>query len=43
MMTDETRFWAVVPVLATADVKATAEYYRDVPGFKIDDTTSGPD
>ena len=40
---DEPRFWAVVPVLATTDVLKTAEYYRDVLGFKIDDTYSGPE
>lgn len=30
-------------MLATTDVLKTAEYYRDVPGFKIDDMISGPD
>lgn len=38
---DEPQFWAVAPVLATADVLKTAEYYRDVLGFKIDDAFSG--
>lgn len=40
---NEPRFWAVVPVLATTNVLETAEYYRDVLGFKIDDTFSGPE
>lgn len=42
-MGTEAKFWAVVPVLATSDVMRTAEYYRDVLGFAVDDTFSGPD
>ena len=37
-MDAEPRFWAVVPILATADVIKTAEYYRDVLAFVIDPT-----
>ena len=39
----EKRFWAVVPVVATGDVATTVEFYRDVLGFELDPTYSGPD
>ncbi len=42
-MGTEAKFWAVVPVLATTDVIKTAEYYRDVLGFAVDDTFSSPE
>lgn len=42
-MAQEPDIWAVVPVLATTDVMKTATYYRDVLGFAIDETFSGPD
>lgn len=42
-MNDEARFWAVVPVIATADVMKTAVYYRDRLCFRIDETVAGPD
>ncbi len=42
-MESEAEIWAVVPVLATDDVSKTAAYYRDVLGFAMDDTVSGPD
>jgi len=43
IMGTEAKFWAVVPVLATTDVIKTAEYYRDVLGFAVDDTFSSPE
>ena len=42
-MEGEAEFWAVVPVLATDDVPKTAAYYRDILGFGVDDSFSGPD
>ncbi len=42
-MEGEAEFWAVVPVLATDDIPKTVGYYRDVLGFGVDDSFSGPD
>lgn len=41
-MQENPRIWAVVPVLATADVAATSRYYRDVLGFRVEDAYSTP-
>lgn len=42
-MENDAEFRAVIPVLATDDVPKTTAFYRDVLGFSVDDTFSGPD
>ena len=43
MKESEPRFWAVVPVLATTDVAATADYFCQVLEFHRDPTFFGTD
>ena len=43
MAKPEPEYWAVVPVLSTNDVMQTAAYYRDILGFAIDETFTGPE